>query len=63
LDLRTPQSPPNAIPLTDSGAPGLTVAPLIKLVKKERGVIRLIGTVANPLSPGFTLACGVSGMR
>src|SRR5271169_1551218 len=59
----TPQSPPNAIPLTESGSPGLTVAPSCKFVKKERGAIRLIGTVENPLSPGFTLACGVSGIR
>ena len=43
--------------------PGFTVAPLARLVKKERGPIRLIGTVANPLSPGFTFACGVLGMR
>src|ERR1700747_991163 len=59
----TPQSPPNAITLTNRGASGLTLSPLIGLVKKEPGAIRLIGTVANPISPGFTFACGVSGMR
>src|SRR5579872_5383973 len=59
----TPQSQPNAIPLTDKDVPGFTFASLVKLVKKERGAIRLIGTVANPLSPGLTFAWGVSGMR
>jgi len=32
------------------------------LVMKERGTILLIGTDLNPVSPGRTLACGVSGM-
>src|SRR6266481_8742705 len=59
----TPQSPPKAIPLTGTAAPDLTLVVLVTLVKKERGTMRLIGTVLNPLSPGFTLACGVSGMR
>src|SRR6516162_480672 len=59
----TPLSPPNAIPRTGTGAPGLTVVALLTLVKKERGTRRVTGTVLNPVSPGFTLACGVSGTR
>src|SRR6516165_9098137 len=59
----TPLSPPNAIPLTGTGAPGLTIVSSLTLVKNERGTIRVTGTVLNPVSPGFTLACGVSGTR
>src|SRR6516164_11556051 len=59
----TPLSPPNAIPLTCTGAPGLTIVPSETLVKNERGTMRVTGTVLNPVSPGFTLACGVSGTR
>jgi len=44
-------------------AEDLTIVLLVTLVKKERGSIRLIGTVLNPLSPGFTFAYGVSRMR
>src|SRR5260370_1032951 len=59
----TPQSPPKAIPLIGTTAPDLTIVLLDTLVKKERGTMRVIDTVLNPLSPGFTLACGVSGTR
>src|SRR6516162_6158444 len=59
----TPLSPPNAIPLTGTVAPGLTIVASETLVKKERGTMRVTGTVLNPVSPGFTLACGVSGTR
>src|SRR6266446_1800687 len=59
----TPQSPPKAIPLTGTTTPDLTIVSSVTLVKKERGTRRVTGTVLNPLSPGFTLACGVSGTR
>jgi len=32
------------------------------LVTKERGTMRLIGTIFTPASPGFMSAPGVSGM-
>jgi hypothetical protein len=48
----------NAIPLTGTGAAGLTIGLLLTLVKKERGTMRLIGIVLNALSLGFTLAYG-----
>jgi hypothetical protein len=59
----TPPSPPNAIPLTGTTAPGLTMVASVTLVKNERGTSRVTGTVLNPVAPGFTLACGVSGTR
>src|SRR6516162_10658539 len=59
----TPLSPPNAIPLIGTGAPGLTIVSSATLVKNERGTMRLTGTVLHSVSPGFTLACGVSGTR
>ena len=46
-----------------TAAPRLTVVASVTLVKKERGTSRLTGTVLNPVSPGFTLAWGVSGTR
>src|SRR5260370_15611209 len=57
----TPQSPPNAIPLTGTAAPGLTAVLSVTLVKNERGTSRLTGTVLNPVSPGFTLPLPLSG--
>ena len=59
----TPVAPPMAMPRSGSGAPAFTVSPSWTAVKKARGTMRLIGTVLNPVSPGLTLACGVSGMR
>jgi len=49
--------------VSGTDAPGLTVIASVTLVKNERGTMRLIGTVLNPVSPGLTLAPGVSGMR
>ncbi len=59
----TPRSPPSAMPRSGAGAPALTVAPFARPVNQLRGTMRLIGTVLKPVSPGLTLACGVSGMR
>ncbi len=59
----TPQSPPNAIPRSGTGAPAFTVVAGVTLVKKERGTIRLIGSVGKPVCPGFTSAWGVAGIR
>src|SRR5271166_6113238 len=58
----TPVSPPNAMPRARVGAPAGTVSPALMLVMKERGTMRLIGTDLKPVSPGLTLACGVSGI-
>ena len=44
-------------------APDLTVLSPRTFVKNDRGGMRLIGTVLKPVSPGFTLANGVSGIR
>src|SRR5271166_2646340 len=59
----TPLSPPNAMPRNGIVALGDNFVAAVTLVKKERGTMRLIGTVANPVSSGWTFARGVSGMR
>src|SRR4029077_15414039 len=58
----TPLSPPKAMPRASVGAPSISASPALILVINERGTIRLIGTDLNPVSPGLTLACGVSGI-
>src|ERR1700722_2793352 len=60
--LATPQSPPNAMPRNFVGATAFTFWPATRFVTKDLGTIRLIGVIFTPLSPGFMLACGVSGM-
>ena len=56
------QTPPNATPRASVDAPAGTDAPALMLVMKDRGTIRLIGTIFTPVWPGVTLAWGVSGM-
>jgi hypothetical protein len=58
----TQRSPPKAMPRASLEAPRVNVSPALMLVINERGTIRLIGTDLNPVSPGLTLACGVSGI-
>ena len=58
----TPLSPPKAMPRASVGAPTWIVAPDARLVRKERGFIRLIGTIVRPVWPGFMSALGVSGI-
>src|SRR5208282_759027 len=58
----TPESPPNAMPRASVGAPARSLSPGFMLVMNDRGTIRLIGTTLKPVSPGLTLACGVSGI-
>src|ERR1700730_838463 len=52
----TPVLPPKAMPRTSVGAPACTVAPDLMFVMKERGTIRLIGTILTPVSPGLMSA-------
>ena len=52
-----------SMPRSGAGAPAGRLVPSRRLVTKERGTMRLIGTVAKPVCPGRTLAPGVSGMR
>src|SRR6266850_599712 len=59
----TPQSPPKAMPRAEAGVPAGTLSPLPMLVMNDRGALQVTGTILNPVSPGFTVLCGVSGTR
>jgi hypothetical protein len=51
------------MPRAEAGIPAGTLSPLRMLVMNDRGALRVTGTILNPVSPGLTVLCGVSGTR
>ena len=53
---QSPSEPPNAMPRASVEAPACSVSPASMFVMKDRGTMRVIGTMLMPVCPGLMLA-------